>query len=859
MNAKKPSVMMIISQFRPVASGAELQAERLAYKLAGLGFPLQVLTQHLDPVSPSHEIYRGVKIHRSEFQLAYKLTCHDAAPTLQYLINKHRTYDILHNHQIWGHAVVSTLVARWLGKKNIIKLACAGTFGDLEVFSQLRHARWGLRVLQMADALIAVSQEIKSELLQHGFDPARIHHIPNGVDTQEFQRTRPFPDNPRRRFILLGRRTPQKGIDTALEAVRRLADKGLAGGLELNLYGWDYSEWDYRQMARDLGVEQYVTFLPFEEDVMGVYQGAYCLLLPSVGEGLSNVLLEAMSLEMPVIASQVSGTVEVVDHEKNGLLIPPGSPEALADAMELALTKPELAYEWGRQARLKVQEHYSLDAVARKYAELYDKLVNDGVPGYFATNFTAGVDPSKAVLLVTPGCPAGVVQDLLEDIRWPAGTSFKVLLPPGEPPADVNLANRGASSPGVKVARSPAGSFFSTRNLKWLRENLRTAENLVVLVPVSPYHNPFLAVTSLLLLALAGRTITLVRPAGEGEGDHPEAPLVFTDGAAAGRWVIKKLDTNVLLSEIGNLAWSAYPAFLQRFFEFTERELCYYFDAYPSQPVNLQPLDASPEGIARDVAYALGTADTLIKSLPGGVEFLKGKRVMEIGSGVNFGTILTIACYGAEVTAVERFAPPWNPDYHPKFYAHLRDQLAARDASIDLTPLDMIVSSQGYPPGSIVVHSCSLEELKGVPEHSIDLVFSNAVFEHLYNLKSAFTHLARITKPGGLGIHQVDFRDHRDPSRPLEHLLLSNREFSRVFKEKHSECGNRYRPKEMRQFMESVGFEVKEFNPDIDVEEGYLREFLERLRRARKSRYRRYDAESLRYTSGLFIAVRKPV
>ncbi len=681
MNPQKPSVMMIISQFRPVASGAELQAERLAYKLADLGFPLQVLTQRREPVSPSLEVYRGVKIHRSAFQLAYKLTCHDAAPTLLYLINKHQTYDILHNHQIWGHAVVSTLVARWFGKKNIIKLACAGTFGDLEVFSKLRHARWGLRVLQMADALIAVSREIQSELLQHGFDPAKIHLIPNGVDTQEFQRTRPFPDTPRRRFILLGRRTPQKGIDTALQAVRILADKGLAGGLELNLYGWDYSEWDYRQMARDLRVEQFVTFLPFEGDVMGVYQGAYCLLLPSVGEGLSNVLLEAMALEMPVIASRVSGTVEVVDHEQNGLLIPPGSPEALADAMELALTKPELAYEWGRQARLKVQEHYSLDTVARKYAELYDTLVGDGVPGYSATDFTSKVDPSKAVLLVGPGCPAGLVDDLLEDISWPAGTGFEVLLPPGEP-AYADLINRKASSPGVRMLPSPAGSFFSTRNLKWLRENLRTAENLVVLLPVSPYRNPFLAVTSLLLLALAGRTITLVRPAGEGEGDHPETPLVFTDEDAAGRWVIKKLNGFVISSEIGNLAWSSYPAFLKRFFEFTERELCYYFDAYPSQPVNLQPLDASPEGIARDVAYALGTADNLIKSLPGGVEFLKGKRVLEIGSGVNFGTILAIACYGAKVTAVERYAPPWNPDYHPRFYARLRDQLAARNASL---------------------------------------------------------------------------------------------------------------------------------------------------------------------------------
>jgi glycosyltransferase involved in cell wall biosynthesis len=376
MNAQKPSVIMIISQFRPVASGAELQAERLACKLAGLGFPMQVLTQHRDPSSLRYEFFHGVEIHRCDFPLAYNLDYHEAAPTLHYLIKRRHTFDILHNHQIWGHAVVATLVARWLGKKNIIKLACAGKFGDLEVFSQLPYARWGLKVVQMADAFIAVSREIRSELLQYGFAPEKIHLIPNGVDVQEFQRTRPFPSNPRRRFILLGRRTPQKGIDTALKAVKILADKGLADDLELKFYGWDYAEWDYRQMAQDLGVERYVTFLPFENDVLEVYQDAYCLLLPSVGEGLSNVLLESMSLEMPVIASKVSGTVEVLDHEKNGLLIPPGSPEALASAMELILTKPELAFAWGRQARKKVQEHYSLEAVAQKYAKLYDSLMH---------------------------------------------------------------------------------------------------------------------------------------------------------------------------------------------------------------------------------------------------------------------------------------------------------------------------------------------------------------------------------------------------------------------------------------------------------------------------------------------------
>ena len=81
-------------------------------------------------------------------------------------------------------------------------------------------------------------------------------------------------------------------------------------------------------------------------------------------------------MEMPIIASRVSGTVEVVDHEKDGLLIPPGSPESLANAMELVMSNTERASAWGHQARLKVQEHYSLDAVARKYANLYEHLMD---------------------------------------------------------------------------------------------------------------------------------------------------------------------------------------------------------------------------------------------------------------------------------------------------------------------------------------------------------------------------------------------------------------------------------------------------------------------------------------------------
>jgi 2-polyprenyl-3-methyl-5-hydroxy-6-metoxy-1,4-benzoquinol methylase len=90
------------------------------------------------------------------------------------------------------------------------------------------------------------------------------------------------------------------------------------------------------------------------------------------------------------------------------------------------------------------------------------------------------------------------------------------------------------------------------------------------------------------------------------------------------------------------------------------------------------------------------------------------------------------------------------------------------------------------------------------------MVVSIAVLEHLYDVESAFNHLSRVTKPEGLGSHMVDFRDHRDFSRPLEYLLMGENEFYGKFKATHGEIGNRYRPKEMQDLLESAGFEIKE-------------------------------------------------
>ena len=370
----KPRVQMLIHQFRPVASGAELQAERLATKLVALGHDVRVLTNLLVPHTQPRERLSGISIRRCEFPMAYRVDS-ECGETLRYLVQHRHEYDILHSHMAYGHAVVAALVAEWFGKRSLFKIACAGPMGDLQGFSRMAGARAGLAILKRVDAIIAISQEVRDELLQWGFPADRIHLIPNGVDTTQFHPTPPLSDRRVVQFLLVGRRTPQKGIDTTLEAVAELLRRGFAGRFRVRLLGWDYPEYDYREMAQCLGVVADVEFCPFEQAIEEVYRAAHCLILPSRGEGLSNVLLEAMACGLPVIASRVSGTVDVLCDETRGILIDSGSPRALADAMAVIIEQPDRAAQFGEAGRRRVLDAFSLNSVAERYQQLYTELL----------------------------------------------------------------------------------------------------------------------------------------------------------------------------------------------------------------------------------------------------------------------------------------------------------------------------------------------------------------------------------------------------------------------------------------------------------------------------------------------------
>lgn len=270
-------------------------------------------------------------------------------------------------------------------------------------------------------------------------------------------------------------------------------------------------------------------------------------------------------------------------------------------------------------------------------------------------------------------------------------------------------------------------------------------------------------------------------------------------------------------------------------------------------PVNLQLRRASDDTIDADAQYAITVARSYVEALPRGRLGLSESTVLELGPGRHFGTPLVLLCWGARAVGVaDRYLATFQPHYHVPLYARIR-QLLEEDADCrTLAPIDECLRSGSHRADGLELHPVPLEDLAASVRSPYDITASNAVFEHLFDPLSAARSLYAVTAPGGVGLHQVDFRDHRNFSAPLEFLLLDELSFAREFQSRHGETGNRVRPHQLAEMLRTAGFDDVTFECGMRVEPEYLREFEPRLRRAVMSNFRWMPIELLEPLGGRF-------
>jgi len=251
--------------------------------------------------------------------------------------------------------------------------------GDLWTPMQRRVQRW---VCKLAHRVVANADAVRRQAVREGYDPAKVSVIHNGLDLSRFT---PASDPARQRETLgLPPDVPViavfsrlnhsvKGVHTFLQAAARVAPAHPRA--RYLVVGDGPLRPELERLAARLGLGDRARFTGFRADVGETMSSITLSVLPSQSEGLSNVLLESMAASLPVIATRVGGTPEVVENEQTGLLVPPRDPAALALAIDSLLSDPERAAHLGRAGRRRVERFFQLDKMVGETEILYHELL----------------------------------------------------------------------------------------------------------------------------------------------------------------------------------------------------------------------------------------------------------------------------------------------------------------------------------------------------------------------------------------------------------------------------------------------------------------------------------------------------
>jgi len=239
----------------------------------------------------------------------------------------------------------------------------------------------------LSDCIIANSYAGRAWLLAQGVAEKKIEVIRNGIAIPSRAERITHSGPVRKEYGIpagvpicacIGRVVSGKGIDVYLKAARIIQDRGR--DVRFLMVGVRSTERGYQSevetLARELGIAHRVIFTGQREDVSMILREVEVVVHPSLTEGLSNVILEAMAAEAPVVATRVGGNPELVEDGGTGLLVPVQDPEETANAICRLLDNPEMARAFGERGRERVIKEFSVNRMLSETETLYFRLMD---------------------------------------------------------------------------------------------------------------------------------------------------------------------------------------------------------------------------------------------------------------------------------------------------------------------------------------------------------------------------------------------------------------------------------------------------------------------------------------------------
>lgn len=287
--------------------------------------------------------------------------------------------DLIHSHEFDAN-VQGTAVATYLG------IPLVATVHGKHYFWEKLRRRLAYRWVSRRATMVAVSEDLKRFIVERvGIDSDRITVLYNGVnvppapepaDIEACRREMNLPDSDCV-IGVVGNLYPVKGHQYLIDAIPAVLEK--YPETSFVFAGRGQLESDLKQQVNRLGLDKRVHFLGLRQDIPRILALLDVFVLPSLSEGLSMAILEAMMAGKPVVATRVGGNPEIVLDRETGFLVPPKDSHALAESLIALLKDRHLAIQLGEKGKRRAEHQFSLQTMVNAYESLYEEHLRGNV------------------------------------------------------------------------------------------------------------------------------------------------------------------------------------------------------------------------------------------------------------------------------------------------------------------------------------------------------------------------------------------------------------------------------------------------------------------------------------------------
>jgi glycosyltransferase involved in cell wall biosynthesis len=365
---------MVGSEFPPISGGTGYYIYNLSKKLVKRGYKVTVLTRG-ENKKTYHEELDGISVYRVRFIPVFPFHLQIHGIFINRLLRSLESdFDLLHLHNSNIPVVYTrlpTVVTVHGTMKRYLKNRKASDLISLVIkaFSNM-YISIDSKVIGSADRVIAVSAACANELQEYyGVKDSEVIH--NGVNTalfipagEEKEPTEPY-------VLYTGRLSPEKGLFDLLESAKRVC--GCMPQIKYIIIGKGPLETRLRKLVNTMNLNGNVSFKGYmdQKNLLKYYQNALLNVLTSYSEGFATTLLEAMSVGIPTVATNIPANSEAVVDNETGLLVPKNNPESLANAIMTLLKDEKLRKKMGHNARKRALEHFDWDIITDRIVKIY--------------------------------------------------------------------------------------------------------------------------------------------------------------------------------------------------------------------------------------------------------------------------------------------------------------------------------------------------------------------------------------------------------------------------------------------------------------------------------------------------------